>query len=41
VTWEHEMENSLGDADAPRMLTIDAPSAIPSAVAQLALRAAS
>jgi putative hydrolase of the HAD superfamily len=41
LTWEHEMENSLGDADAPRMLTIDAPAAIPSAIAQLAVRAAS
>jgi putative hydrolase of the HAD superfamily len=41
VTWEHEMENSLGEADAPRMLTIDAPAAIPSAIAQLAVRAAS
>jgi putative hydrolase of the HAD superfamily len=39
VTWEHEMENSLSEADAPRMLTIDAPAAIPSAIAQLALRA--
>jgi putative hydrolase of the HAD superfamily len=41
VTWEHEMENGLGEADAPRMLTIDGPVAIPSAIAQLALRAAS
>ncbi|RUL64204.1 HAD family hydrolase [Dyella dinghuensis] len=40
VTWEHEMENGLGEADAPRMLTIDGPAAIPSAIAQLALRAA-
>jgi putative hydrolase of the HAD superfamily len=40
VTWEHEMENGLGEADAPHMLTIDAPVAIPSAIAQLALRAA-
>ena len=41
VTWEHEMENGLGEADAPRMLTIDGPAAIPSAIAQLALRAKS
>lgn len=39
VTWEHELENSLGEADAPRMLTVDEPSAIPAAVAQLAARA--
>jgi putative hydrolase of the HAD superfamily len=40
VTWEHELENSLGEADAPRMLTIEAPAAIPTAIAQLAERAA-
>jgi putative hydrolase of the HAD superfamily len=40
VTWEHELENSLGEADAPRMLTIEAPAAIPAAIAQLAERAA-
>ena len=40
VTWEHELENSLGEADAPRMLTVDGPSAIPAAIAQLAERAA-
>jgi len=40
VTWEHELENSLGEADAPRMLTVDEPSAIPAAIAQLAERAA-
>jgi len=41
VTWEHELENGLNEVDAPRMLTVDAPSAIPAAVAQLAERAAS
>ena len=41
VTWEHEMENGLGEADAPRMLTVDGPAAIPAAIAQLAVRAAS
>ena len=40
VTWEHELENSLGEADAPRMLTVDEPAAIPAAIAQLAERAA-
>jgi putative hydrolase of the HAD superfamily len=40
VTWEHEMENGLGEADAPRMLTVDAPAGIPAAVAELAERAA-
>jgi putative hydrolase of the HAD superfamily len=40
VTWEHELENGLGEADAPRMLTIEAPAAIPAAIAQLAERAA-
>jgi putative hydrolase of the HAD superfamily len=40
VTWEHELENSLGDADAPRMLTVDDPAGIPAAVAQLSERAA-
>jgi putative hydrolase of the HAD superfamily len=40
VTWEHELENSLGEADAPRMLTIEAPAAIPAAIAQLGERAA-
>jgi putative hydrolase of the HAD superfamily len=41
VTWEHEMENGLDEADAPRMLTVDRPAAIPAAIAQLAVRAAS
>jgi putative hydrolase of the HAD superfamily len=40
VTWEHELENSLGEADAPRMLTVEEPAAIPAAIAQLAERAA-
>jgi putative hydrolase of the HAD superfamily len=40
VTWEHELENSLGEADAPRMLTIEEPAAIPAAIAQLGERAA-
>lgn len=40
VTWEHEMENGLDEADAPHMLTIDDPAGIPAAVAQLAERAA-
>jgi putative hydrolase of the HAD superfamily len=39
VTWEHEMENDLGEADAPRMLTVDAPAGIPAAIAELAERA--
>jgi putative hydrolase of the HAD superfamily len=41
VTWEHEMENGLGEADVPRMLTVDAPAGIPAAIAQLVERAAS
>lgn len=41
VTWEHELENGLGEADAPRMLTVEEPSAIPAAIAQLAERAGS
>ncbi|GLQ96741.1 HAD family hydrolase [Dyella mobilis] len=40
VTWEHEMENGLGEADAPRMLTVDEPAGIPAAVEQLARRTA-
>lgn len=39
VTWEHELEHGLGDADAPHMLTVDEPAAIPAAIAQLAERA--
>lgn len=39
VTWAHELENGLAD-DEPRMLTVDAPSAIPAAVARLRQRAA-
>jgi putative hydrolase of the HAD superfamily len=40
VTWEHELENGLGEADAPRMLTVEAPVDIPAAIAQLSARAA-
>jgi|SRR5580698_361500 putative hydrolase of the HAD superfamily len=40
VTWEHELENGLGEADAPRMLTVAAPTDIPAAIAQLSARAA-
>lgn len=39
VTWEHEMEHDLGEADAPRMLTVAGPAGIPEAVAQLSQRA--
>ncbi|GLQ52614.1 HAD family hydrolase [Dyella flava] len=41
VTWEHELENGLGEADAPRMLTVAEPSGIPAAIEALAGRAAS
>jgi putative hydrolase of the HAD superfamily len=41
VTWEHELENGLGEADAPRMLTVEGPSGIPAAIEALAERAAS
>ncbi|MBQ4854793.1 HAD hydrolase-like protein [Rhodanobacter sp. B2A1Ga4] len=34
VTWAHELENGLA-ADEPRMLTVDAPAAIPVAVERL------
>ena len=34
VTWAHELENGLA-GDEQRMLTVDAPAAIPAAVAQL------
>ena len=34
VTWAHELENGLGD-DHPHVITAEAPSAIPAAVAQL------
>lgn len=34
VTWAHELENGL-DADEPRVLTVDAPAAIPAAVERL------
>lgn len=34
VTWAHELENGL-DADEPRLLTVDAPAAIPAAVERL------
>jgi putative hydrolase of the HAD superfamily len=39
VTWAHELENGLG-ADEPRMLTVDAPAAIPAAVERLRAAAA-
>lgn len=39
VTWAHELENALVEADTPGMLTIDEPAAIPDAMAQLAARA--
>ena len=39
VTWAHELENGLG-ADEPHVLTVDAPAAIPAAVARLAVLAA-
>jgi putative hydrolase of the HAD superfamily len=39
VTWAHELENGLG-ADEPHVLTVDAPTAIPAAVARLAVLAA-
>jgi putative hydrolase of the HAD superfamily len=40
VTWEHELENGLGEGDAPRMLTVAAPGEIPAAIVELAGRAA-
>ena len=39
VTWAHEQEHDLGD-DHPHVITVEAPSAIPAAVAQLRERAA-
>ena len=39
VTWAHELENGLA-ADEPRMLTVDAPAAIPAAVERLRALAA-
>jgi len=39
VTWAHELEHDLGD-DNPHVITVEAPSAIPAAVAQLRERAA-
>jgi putative hydrolase of the HAD superfamily len=39
VTWAHELESGLADND-PHVLTVEAPSAIPAAVAQLRERAA-
>lgn len=39
VTWSHELDHGLGADDAQRMLTVDAPEAIPAAVAELAARA--
>jgi putative hydrolase of the HAD superfamily len=38
VTWAHEMEADIA-ADEPRMLSIDAPAAIPAAIARLGARA--
>jgi putative hydrolase of the HAD superfamily len=40
VTWEHELENGLGEADAPRMLKVASPADIPAAIEQLSARAA-
>lgn len=40
VTWEHELENGLGEADAPRMLTVASPADIPAAIEQLSACAA-
>ena len=39
VTWAHELEHDLGDGH-PHVITVDVPSAIPAAVAQLRERAA-
>ena len=39
VTWAHELENGLA-ADEPRMLTVDAPAAVPAAVERLRALAA-
>ncbi|RCS28877.1 HAD family hydrolase [Rhodanobacter denitrificans] len=39
VTWAHELENGL-DADEPRVLTVDAPAAIPAALERLRALAA-
>jgi len=39
VTWAHELEHGLGD-DELHVITVDAPSAIPAALAQLRERAA-
>jgi putative hydrolase of the HAD superfamily len=39
VTWSHVLESGLADND-PHVLTVEAPSAIPAAVAQLRERAA-
>lgn len=38
VTWAHELENDLG-SDHPHVIAVDAPSAIPAALAQLRQRA--
>jgi putative hydrolase of the HAD superfamily len=40
VTWSHELDHGLGADDAQRMLTVEAPEAIPAALAELAVRAA-
>ena len=39
VTWSHELDHGLGDGDAHRMLTVEAATGIPAAVAELAARA--
>jgi len=39
VTWSHELDHGLGEDDAQRMLTVDAPAGIATAVAELAARA--
>ena len=35
VTWAHELDNDLRDDERPKYITVDAPSAIPAAVARL------
>jgi len=40
VTWAHELEHGVGGDDAQRMVTVEVPSDIPAAIAQLATRAA-
>jgi putative hydrolase of the HAD superfamily len=38
VTWSHELEHGLGQADAQRMCEVASPAGIPAAVAALAAR---